>query len=220
MNPDLPESARTEAAQRILLAAERLFGERGYNGVSIRDIADAADASKANVFHHFSSKLALYEAVLQSGSTRFRGLLQLLTAGDRDLPGSLRDFDRQHLKQMLEQEWSSLLFLRQLLEASAGEERQLVEDVVGQSFDLVVSAFADFKRRGELADHVDPAVLGLTLLGGHIAYFLLRDVLRGRRHPAADPDTFSRLMVDHLLTGIRPGGDGPPHVESSDKKGT
>jgi TetR/AcrR family transcriptional regulator len=66
------DSAGTEAAQRILAVAERLFGERGFNGVSISHIADAAGVSKANVFHHYSSKLSLYEAVLQRGSIRTR----------------------------------------------------------------------------------------------------------------------------------------------------
>ncbi|MEU9454479.1 TetR/AcrR family transcriptional regulator [Streptomyces sp. NPDC048277] len=52
---------RKKAATRqaIADAALRLFLERGYDQVGIRDIADAADVSTATVFKHFSGKEAL-----------------------------------------------------------------------------------------------------------------------------------------------------------------
>jgi AcrR family transcriptional regulator len=47
---------------RIRDAAIRLFGERGIEGASIRDIAAAAGVSSGLVRHHFGSKEALREA--------------------------------------------------------------------------------------------------------------------------------------------------------------
>jgi AcrR family transcriptional regulator len=44
------------AAARIRDAAVRLFGERGYERTSVRDIATAAGVSPALVIHHFGSK--------------------------------------------------------------------------------------------------------------------------------------------------------------------
>lgn len=68
-----PDSARAESteakiyskgAQRILITAEKLFGEHGINGVSMRQIlADADHANKAGVYHHFGSKEGLLLAV-------------------------------------------------------------------------------------------------------------------------------------------------------------
>lgn len=205
------DAAKTEAAQRILATAERLFGERGFNGVSMQHIADEAGVSKANVFHHFSSKLTLYEAVLGGASDRFERLQQLLAADGRDLADLLHDFDRQHLRTMLEQDGSAMLFIRQLLESGAGVERNLVENVIAQNFDRVVATFDRLKREGKLGAHVDPAVLALTIVGSHIAFFLLRGVLPA----AADPEQFSQRMIDHLIAGIRPnaGADVPPPGE-------
>lgn len=206
-----PDAAKTEAAQRILATAARLFGERGFNGVSMQHIADEAAVSKANVFHHFSSKLTLYEAVLGGASNRFERLQQLLAEDGRDLAGLLHDFDRQHLRTMLEQDGGAMLFIRQLLESGAGVERELAANVIAQNFDRVVATFDRLKREGKLGSHVDPAVLALTIVGSHIAFFLLRGVL-----PAAgDPEQFSRRMVDHLIAGIRPNADAdlPPLVD-------
>lgn len=50
----------------ILSAALKAFAENGYKGASIQKIADAAGLPKANVLYYFSSKKALYSAVMQS----------------------------------------------------------------------------------------------------------------------------------------------------------
>ena len=52
----------------ILDAAERRFAERGFAGVSVREIAtDAGLKNQASLYHHFKNKKALYEAVLARG---------------------------------------------------------------------------------------------------------------------------------------------------------
>ncbi|MGE0713019.1 MAG: TetR family transcriptional regulator [Planctomycetota bacterium] len=54
----------TERAGRILEAADALFCARGYDGVSVRDVAQAAGVNKALVFYHYESKQRLFERVL------------------------------------------------------------------------------------------------------------------------------------------------------------
>ncbi|MFQ5416834.1 MAG: TetR/AcrR family transcriptional regulator [Myxococcota bacterium] len=48
---------------KLLSAAERLFAERGYDGVRVRDVADAAGVNVATLHLHWKSKATLYEAV-------------------------------------------------------------------------------------------------------------------------------------------------------------
>jgi TetR/AcrR family transcriptional regulator len=49
---------------RILEVAARLFAERGYDGVSVRDIIGPAKANLGAVTYHFGSKEALFGAVV------------------------------------------------------------------------------------------------------------------------------------------------------------
>lgn len=52
----------------ILDVAERCFAERGFAGVSMREIAGGAGLkNQASLYHHFRDKQALYEAVLARG---------------------------------------------------------------------------------------------------------------------------------------------------------
>jgi len=51
---------------RILSTATDLFARFGYNGVSTRDIASAAQVNEVTVYRHYPRKHDLYVAVLES----------------------------------------------------------------------------------------------------------------------------------------------------------
>lgn len=56
---------RTDTGDRILNAAEQLFSEHGYDGVSIRDITSLAASRLALATYHFGTKEKLLESVLE-----------------------------------------------------------------------------------------------------------------------------------------------------------
>jgi AcrR family transcriptional regulator len=51
--------------ERILDAAEQLFAQRGFYGVPLRDITQAAGVDVALVGYHFSGKRELFAAVFE-----------------------------------------------------------------------------------------------------------------------------------------------------------
>jgi AcrR family transcriptional regulator len=63
----------TETRERLLKAAERLFADRGFKKVTVRDICRAAPANVAAVNYHFGDKLGLYREVMQSAIDAMRG---------------------------------------------------------------------------------------------------------------------------------------------------
>jgi TetR/AcrR family transcriptional regulator len=48
---------------KIIKVAERIFAEKGFNGTSIRDLANACGTSGPLILHHFKSKEGIYDAV-------------------------------------------------------------------------------------------------------------------------------------------------------------
>ena len=55
-----------ETRTRVLKAAARLFAERGFNHVSVRDICEEAGSNVASVNYHFGDKLGLYRELIDT----------------------------------------------------------------------------------------------------------------------------------------------------------
>jgi AcrR family transcriptional regulator len=64
---------RAATTEAILKAARRLFGERGFAATTMDDIAEAAHVAKGAVYHHFTTKEAVFEQVFEQVS---RDLMQ------------------------------------------------------------------------------------------------------------------------------------------------
>ncbi len=61
--PQTRESAANREAQLLDIAC-RLFGQKGYDRTSLRDIAEVAGITKAALYYHFPDKEALYDRVV------------------------------------------------------------------------------------------------------------------------------------------------------------
>lgn len=55
----------SDTRSRVLLAARTAFGERGFEGATIRDIASRAGVDPALVHHYFGSKQQLFVAAME-----------------------------------------------------------------------------------------------------------------------------------------------------------
>ena len=71
MNPEpiidekiLIEPAVSPQKQAILDVAQALFAQQGYEGLSIRDLAEHCGLAKATIYHHFRDKQDLFMSVL------------------------------------------------------------------------------------------------------------------------------------------------------------
>ncbi len=52
-----------ETVHAILEAAMHLFAQKGYDGTSMQDIMDKTGLSKGAIYHHFSSKMQIFETI-------------------------------------------------------------------------------------------------------------------------------------------------------------
>ncbi|HEY5927505.1 MAG TPA: TetR/AcrR family transcriptional regulator [Kofleriaceae bacterium] len=64
-------SGESPKSRRILERAARLIFEKGYEGTSMQDIADACGLTKAGLYHHVSTKEALLIAIMEYGMDLF-----------------------------------------------------------------------------------------------------------------------------------------------------
>lgn len=75
-----PARKGDRTALQILDAAEDLFGEYGFSGTTLRDVATRVGIQIPSLYNHFESKEALYSAVLERGMEPVLDVLSKLVA--------------------------------------------------------------------------------------------------------------------------------------------
>jgi AcrR family transcriptional regulator len=94
-----PRIQRSRNAEKtltaVLDAAETLFATQGYDGTTLRQVAEAVYMSQPNLYNYFSSKEKLYEAVL------LRAAMPLLSAIHEGVENS-KEFDPERADQVIE----------------------------------------------------------------------------------------------------------------------
>ncbi|MEZ3159436.1 TetR family transcriptional regulator [Microbacterium sp. BWT-B31] len=99
-----PTGGASDARADILAAATAEFGELGYDGATIRSIADRAGADPALVHHYFGTKSDLFAAVVDVPVNPARALhaaigTDLDTAGERIVRFVLELWDERAFRQ-------------------------------------------------------------------------------------------------------------------------
>ncbi|GAA2660789.1 MULTISPECIES: TetR/AcrR family transcriptional regulator [Actinosynnema] len=84
----MPRPTKHELDAEIIDSAARLFARHGFAHTSLQQLADAVGYTKAGLLHHYPSKKALYQAVLERGTAETRALLERV---DHLPPGRERD---------------------------------------------------------------------------------------------------------------------------------
>ncbi len=188
----------------ILNAAVKLFSERGFDAVSVRELATIAGVSKANIYHHFGSKRGVYIAVLRDTLNQTSMLLDTFWAGNESFKCRLAQFAQQHLQHILNNELSIRLLLREGLKDPQSNGKELAEEVVGQNFHRLTHLIRSGQESGELRQELDPAICAILLVGSHFFFFQSHNVVRHFPEGgfANKPDEYGREVLDILLNGM------------------
>jgi AcrR family transcriptional regulator len=168
------------AGERILSTATELFARFGYNGVSTRDVASAAQVNEVTVYRHYPRKHDLYLAVLESElqQLRFRGDLLARIADASDGRTALtRSFELLTKTLMHRPE------ILRLLQYSALELNEnfdpLVRRHLGELVEVVARYLEPWIKNGELRGANAKTVI-LTLIGIVISHNSLQRVFLGK----------------------------------------
>jgi AcrR family transcriptional regulator len=96
--PGRVERKRGRRIQEILATAAALFGERGYDAVSVEDVADRLDVTKGSLYYYFPSKDELVTAAIETLGNEWTARLENLPAAHEGSPAvRLRALIREHI---------------------------------------------------------------------------------------------------------------------------
>ena len=195
-------SVLTRAA--VLDAAEKLFADRGFDGVSMRDLARRSGVSQPLILHHFGTKARLYAAVKQHAMRRFESIWPESDPG-KSSPETLRQAIRNALDRIARDRnvlrltsWSRLEDDEDLW---PGEERLMRE---------LSRNFAAGQKAGWLRRDLDPLLLTI-MIEALILYWCEERVRLGVffKNRAAMDSSYLRDLFRILESGIAAKARGP-----------
>ena len=116
----------SEAADRVLKAATRLFGERGYPSTSMRDIAEAVGILAGSLYSHISSKEAVLLQIVETGIDRYLDAVLPIVESDERADVRLRRAIKTHVALVTSNVEESLVALHQW-KFLGGDNRKRIE---------------------------------------------------------------------------------------------
>jgi AcrR family transcriptional regulator len=184
-------SSRRDELTRI---AARLFAERGYQGTSIADLADALGVQKPSLYHHIASKEELLWAVAQEGAEAFHAALDRVP-GDVSSVERIRLALREHLAVVATQLDVATVFVREWRFLS-GEHRDPFTAERRRYEERIRELFREGVERSELRTDLDVAMAArLFLSAANWAYTWLR--------PGGDTNELADRFFAVMLDGMR-----------------
>ena len=194
---------------RLLDAAMRLFTERGFGKVTVRDITTAARANLAAVSYHFRDKAGLYEEVLALGlqSAQAMNAEVMLPEQGHSPEERLRYYVRQYLPRIIRSDRRGGIY--QLLKHEMSDPTPMARTYVRQAIMPRIELLIEIVREmlGETA--TDAGVQQCVMSIQAQCLFFLPDPFKDLVAEGWQPTTDERIreVADHIadfsLAGIR-----------------
>jgi len=154
------QAERSEVATtRVLEVALELFSTQGYGATSMRQIAEVCDQSTGNLYHHFGSKEAIFQRLIDEYWERLldpeNRLEQVFTRAN--FPDDLEELAEVIGLTVEENKASILLVFVDVIEHQGRHIRSFYETMADRFREKYGPHFEELEREGRLADG-DPMV--------------------------------------------------------------
>ena len=195
----------TEAS--LLEAAKKVFARKGYDGATVKELAEAAGVNVSLVSYHFDGKDGLYRACLENFG---RGRL---AAAERVLkdPQSLEDF-RVRLQLFAEEFLNCHLQepeITSILHRECSVEKSITKDLFKGVFFKVFETLTGFvengQKRGFLRSDLNPHVSCMLFMGGLIHSVRMDSLSKENFGVSLSDPPFRDLLVTHALRNLIEG---------------
>ncbi|MDB5606096.1 MAG: Transcriptional regulator, TetR family [Bradyrhizobium sp.] len=196
----ISEHVETDTRERILVVAERLFRQIGYQKTTVADIAKELRMSPANVYRFFDSKKAIHEGVARGLMGGVEDAAQVIATGRGPAASRLREL-MTTIHRMNCERYVGDSKLHEMVEIAMQESWEVCVAHMEQITETIGSVIADGAASGEFE------VLGVPLAAMCACTAMMRFF-----HPqmiaqcANKPGPSLDQMIDFVLAGLAPRG--------------
>jgi AcrR family transcriptional regulator len=197
----------------LLAAAKTVFARRGYDGATVKELADAAEVNVSLISYYFGGKEGLYRSCLEEfGRGRLAAAERVLKAPEsiEDLRVRLGLFADEILECHLQEP-----DLTSIIHREAACESPLTQDIFREVFIKVFETFTGFikaaQKNGLIRDDLDVHVSSSLFFGSllhlarhdHKAQLMYGRSLRDKKHRELVVATATRCFLEGTINHPR-----------------
>jgi AcrR family transcriptional regulator len=205
--PGLRERKKRQTRELIAATARRLFTERGFDAVTVAEVARAADVSEGTVFNYFPTKEDLFYSGMEAFEAELVDAVRRRPPG-QSVPQAFRGFVVDGAGTLAAGERAEVIEKSARLIGASRALQGREREIAAESTDALAALLAE--EAGAPADDVEALAVANALMGVQRALVahVRAQVLGGRRGPAlaADARAQAERAFDRLEAGL--GGYG------------
>lgn len=182
---------------RLLESARRLISERGFDHVSVEDIAKDSGVAKGTFYHYFECKEEVVaELSFQSIQTIIKKAI--------DYDGDVRERCLYYFIELYKDaSWSGVRLVRQWMKETMEAEtpdsrtRECLDGIRNTVMDIFVTGLG--KGKGELRADAPLDMLSKLLMSHFFGVLTIWCMMNGEWDIVADADVYAKTDIDNLL---------------------
>jgi AcrR family transcriptional regulator len=195
------ENIEADTRARILVVAERLFREIGYQKTTVADIAKVLRMSPANVYRFFDSKKAIHEGVARGLMGEVEDAAQAIASGPGPAARRLREL-MTTIHRMNSERYVGNSKLHEMVEIAMQESWDVCVAHMEQITGTIAEVIAQGAASGEF-EAPDVPLAAMCSCTAMMRFFHPQMIAQCAEKPGPSIDQ----MIDFVLAGLAPKGE-------------
>ena len=194
----ISEPIEPDTRERILVVAERLFREIGYQKTTVADIAKMLRMSPANVYRFFDSKKAINQGVARRLMGEVEDTAQTIATGPEPAARRLREL-MTSIHRMNSERYVADSKLHEMVEIAMEESWDVCVAHMQQITETIAAVIADGAESGEF-EAPDVPLAAMCACTAMMRFFHPQMIAQCANKPGPSLDQ----MIDFVLAGLAP----------------
>jgi AcrR family transcriptional regulator len=196
---NLREQRIAARKEQILEAAAVVFGQKGYERATIREIAEVADTSEGTLYNYFENKADLLNGVAKSFADEITEKIDSIEADN------LADMMAQLLTDRFRSGRERRLLMLFLDEARLKSDINIGQETIQQIIQATEKRFRIFIDSGVMRP-IDPAIAARAISATIMGFAALYELGQHNSGSSAfSPDRWGKEITELFLTGLYVG---------------
>jgi AcrR family transcriptional regulator len=180
----------TTTKGKIFMEAARLFADRGYHGVSMRELSESTGVSKPTIYYYFENKEGIYKALMQTGLHYNLKQFERIVEKDISIKQKITELVKMRFQQVHDYPEFARFFIKLFL---GSEKMPFLKSYIDEAIErrkLLVKLIEQGVRDGEFGPGADPK-LAAEIFTGAILHFMMKQL-----------ETKEKILTDRLAQDI------------------